>query len=467
MLKVNFFTPVTFGSHSKTYSEALLEQCDNYFYLGGRKAHVIPNSRVNGQKGTLLRNDTTPFFTTMVKVISYATIILPLIVLIAKALLRSMHPFYIDVKAMLEEGVDVSRETLEKISSLTIEQLENPNEHELIVHVGYGPKYIFSFKSDPHLIFTFWGSSRNGRRHSPAELYFKNMIKAEKACLMHQLDLLIIPRGKIVEVNGHSFIVQKLTPVDSSEKTQEHLYKTLSHLDETVRQLALFIIKTGFNGTHVRKMPIIDQAPEFVGNRRVALMDLELMDGPEEGIYGYNNYAGLLYFFYSEAQVDSVLREAERHEIFYKTFASKELKNEILACIEKRKKRDQFHVDHGIVANPLKPFTMTAFSELDLQEQGQYTSNGKTETITLGEVAQKVIDTMNQQLAESSDQDSLYRRRNLSLDFRQEPLKSYAQICNSENTNLQWIERILEVLKEKGSIFDICKEPNGHYKIHS
>lgn len=51
MDKINFFTPISYGSNSKTVCQFLTENIDNYFYLWGKTAEVIPvDLRENREK---------------------------------------------------------------------------------------------------------------------------------------------------------------------------------------------------------------------------------------------------------------------------------------------------------------------------------------------------------------------------------------------------------------------------------
>ena len=47
MSKLNFFTPVIYTPSPKSIGSSLLEKVDNYFYLGGKKAQVIPELTPN------------------------------------------------------------------------------------------------------------------------------------------------------------------------------------------------------------------------------------------------------------------------------------------------------------------------------------------------------------------------------------------------------------------------------------
>jgi len=80
MAALSFFTPIK-GSI-----------VDAYFDFGGEQATIIPGT--DHKKVILAKPETKPScWTTALKVISYCTIVFPLIMLIAKALLRLTRTF--------------------------------------------------------------------------------------------------------------------------------------------------------------------------------------------------------------------------------------------------------------------------------------------------------------------------------------------------------------------------------------
>jgi hypothetical protein len=94
MNKVSFFTPVKFNSQFPTVKNKLLEACDGYLSLGHRVAQVqyeIDKERVY----SVIECHIAPssVFQTALKVVSYFTVILPLLALCAKFFLRTTTDF--------------------------------------------------------------------------------------------------------------------------------------------------------------------------------------------------------------------------------------------------------------------------------------------------------------------------------------------------------------------------------------
>lgn len=97
MNQVSFFTPVTFAHENKTLSEKIFENVEGYLSLGSRKA-IISEGHVQ------FHEEKSPFYKTAAKVISYATVILPLIALIAKAIMR----FSYKINSITDVSSDIS-----------------------------------------------------------------------------------------------------------------------------------------------------------------------------------------------------------------------------------------------------------------------------------------------------------------------------------------------------------------------
>ncbi|MBI5273481.1 MAG: ankyrin repeat domain-containing protein [Chlamydiales bacterium] len=95
MQTINFCTPIDFGSYKQHIGDSLLEVADDYFYLGGKKAEVINNIDPQGYYPVQFDDETVSMMETVIKVVSYLTVIIPLIVFVAKVTLRSMYDFEI------------------------------------------------------------------------------------------------------------------------------------------------------------------------------------------------------------------------------------------------------------------------------------------------------------------------------------------------------------------------------------
>jgi hypothetical protein len=229
----------------------------------------------------------------------------------------------------LEKGIDVSPITIAKIKSLV----------PMILHLqkDIGIKYVqnhkvFQLQENPHLVFKMGVSSQlddqnkhevDGKSFDDAELIeyrFDNMITAKQVCLAHNLNLLVIPHAKKFTLTLEDrrkcvIIAEEYMNISAKESDQEEYYHTYSKdLNETARQLAVFVAKTGFHDVTPRNIPIINEAKDFVGSRRVALIDLEHLKDPIKGFAGDNfvRSRGLIRCV-SEDQIDIVIEEAHKN----------------------------------------------------------------------------------------------------------------------------------------------------------
>ena len=493
MAKVGFFTAVSFGDQPKSCTQSLLETVDNYFYLGGKKAYVIPgHAQQDGQSTILITKDSPAFLITALKVISYPTVVIPVILLIAKAVLRSIHSFHIiDAKQELEEGMDISQATIEKIQALMPQIQGRQNDEEITWHAS-GNNLVFSLNTIPNFIFKM---VRPGRKVLRAKRFlsaaqiseerFANMVKAKEFCLVHQLSLLVVPHAKKLNVAEMTLIAEECVNINQNESAQEHLYQ-LSGLNETARQLATFIAKTGFSDVEWRNMPLVDTAPEFQGNRRVALVDLEEMDGVNTGIFGGGfGRRGLVRCLASEEQIDIAITEASRHGVVNQDAA--QIKARRMEEIQSDRQLQQFYMRNGILENARKPIQVDDLASLglDLEEQGLMRTERRLQTgtgdgnwewettpVTMGQAVTDVIAAINKGIRETPENASLKGKRYICLDHDSPKkenlfLKEYHLLglpgngarmsYTDEELNRRWLKRITNALADGGHVFKLDK----------
>src|SRR5689334_5739705 len=89
----SFWTPVKYKEHAITQTHKVMEGIDGYFNLGGRVAVVVSPPQNNRNIDIQIQEDHSPLCLTILKIISYATIIIPAIMLVAKYILRSSYVF--------------------------------------------------------------------------------------------------------------------------------------------------------------------------------------------------------------------------------------------------------------------------------------------------------------------------------------------------------------------------------------
>ncbi len=131
MSEIKFNTPLRFENQpSKSCHQTLVEWVDSYFYLGGRTVRVIDSS-TNHLKIELANPPSSPsLITTSLKIISYFTLALPLLMLLAQTLLRSSYRFSFSLDSLdistlglnLDETCTVSLTNFDKNSHNIVEK---------------------------------------------------------------------------------------------------------------------------------------------------------------------------------------------------------------------------------------------------------------------------------------------------------------------------------------------------------
>lgn len=100
--------PVRFGEQ-KTFKQHIQERVEDYFYLGGKSAFVISAEVSGDSQGVFVKDQDQSRMKQVIlgaiKVISYMTVIIPLIMLIAKASFRLTHKFHIILEDTYESIV--------------------------------------------------------------------------------------------------------------------------------------------------------------------------------------------------------------------------------------------------------------------------------------------------------------------------------------------------------------------------
>lgn len=521
MSEISFFTPIHYGSQAKTAGEKAIENIDNYFHISGKKAVVIQGRTEDGKEKVLLSETKFSALTllkTISAVLSYFTIIIPFIMLISKAVLRSSHSYkLIDPKKELEEEINVDRapvdevnnaptkkidktkdleqakgelenglqipqSTIGKIQSLMPKILNEEKDDEIEYLQG---SKVFRLKEMPNLVFKMGMSFENSSKNS-MDARFENMIKAKEVCLVNNLGLLIIPHAKKFTFNTDDgckcvVIAEESMDINPIESAQEEFYHKYSkELNETARQLAIFVAKTGFNDVTPRNIPILNEAEDFHGPRRIALIDLEHMKSNINGFTGDDNGSCGLIRCVSEEQIDIVIAEARKNGVHINEDYEKQRR---LKEIESDKKLRQHYEKKGIVTGK-EPIQIDIDSlGLDLEEKGQISVYKKVndeveeseETVTMRKAVEDVVAKINQLIQEKSDKESTKGKRYILLNANKKPFSKYKNLgvaaekyfVNEEEKKKSWLNRIIQALVDKGHIFKLVKVNDHGYYIQA
>ncbi len=500
MESIGFFSPVTFGEQPKTVSQFLLETVDSYFYLSGKKFQVIPGYIEQGSEGGIFveqdsdgyfLDNPLPYLFTALKVISYFTVILPVIALIAKAVIRSFFSFHlIDVKKELEEGIEISDETTAKIQRLLVRILhpEDPDpepEHpdseiEWISTHTHGKNLVFSFPETPDLVFKYARPNMFARQFDNSDPFDK-IIKGREICLANNLDLLTMPHAKSLSVTASGqtcqIIAQERLSFNPDDTAQEELYRTSSQLDESMRQLAIFILKSGYSKVHLGNIPILEDGSSPDAPKHIGLIDIEETLSLYDGIFGTHK-GGLISCLASEEQIDLVFDEAKkRKRIFFEGYEGRirAAKRKRLDEIAADQRLLQFYEDKGIAQNPREHIQIDDLDSLglgdDLDQEGVYLTHitrfdGEIEWVqrrtTVRQTVLDIIERINESIDDSSDLSSTKGKRSVRINTHMEPFASHATVgltrfpfVVTQDSIDGWLGPILQVLVDKGHLFSV------------
>lgn len=92
MSKINFFTAVKYENRAQDCHQSFVEKVDDYFFLCGKKGLVLQGATKNG-KEVVLTQVRSSRLAQIAKVITYFTIFIPFLLIIAKVILRLTHTF--------------------------------------------------------------------------------------------------------------------------------------------------------------------------------------------------------------------------------------------------------------------------------------------------------------------------------------------------------------------------------------
>jgi hypothetical protein len=474
-MSLKFFTPIRYNLPHKTFCQSLLEKVDGFFYFGGRVATVTHIK--NNQEKAILNTPKTTFLSLLARVGKAAaclTIVTPLVMLIAKAILRSTHHFQlIDTRKKLEKGINIPESTIQKIQKL-LPQISTRKDDPELIWFSRGNNLVFKLPEEPNLVFKM-APPCNSKANESIEKRYACMLKAKEVCLTHQLGLLVIPHAKKFTVAGHTLIAEETLDFNPKESAQKEYYQKFSReLNETARQISTFIAKTGFNDVTWRNIPIMNEQDDFQGPRRIALIDLENMENAAHGFTGDPNQSCGLIRCVSEEQIDLVISEARKQGIAISDREVQQLKKIRLDQIADEKQREQFHKAKGIVTGR-EPIAVDIDSlGLDLDTEGKIqvitddpAHPWKEVPVTLRRVTEDVIKEINQSIQNASDLESVQGKRNVLLSRNEEPFRYYSQLGFSMDSNTLWLDRIIQALINKGHIYKLADNNGYGYHIQA
>jgi hypothetical protein len=230
---------------------------------------------------------------------------------------------HINPQEELEKDLNIPDEVISKIQKLIPKMWPGGKNDGKIKTKSFRSdnSSIFQLVEHPQFVFKFYDRCSNPfyinldclkeRSREAADERFKNMIKGKKVCLKDQLNLLVIPSAKKIEIEGTGIIVEQYLDLYPEERQEELLQEYSSYLDETIRQLSRFIGETDFDDVVPHNIPILKEDKKSYPPRRIALIDLERMNSRKKGLFE------LIRCCMSEKQIDIVMEEMHKQNIIH------------------------------------------------------------------------------------------------------------------------------------------------------
>lgn len=477
MSKVSFFTPVEYINPKKSAIEKCREKVDAYFHWRGKKAYIIKDG--SGKEKAVLRDAPVSILSTAAKVLSCFTIVIPLIMLAAKAALRLFYAVkLVDPEKKLGKGMELAgaKEEIERL----MPQIIGGEDNAAIEWLGKGNNRVFKLQTHPGLVFKTvtrrnGGVLRNGkmlRCESMMKERFASSLEAYTVKAIHQLGLLIIPKTKIFDINYqgnvYQVIAEESLDFNPSASAQERNYELLDGLDESVSQLSRFIAEFKFNDVTPRNVPILNESPQYLGSRRIGLIDIEHRESAIDGFIGGGNGSCGLIGTVGPRHVDAVIESARSYVPGIRESDLQSSRQRRLEQLEERNRLYQFYTDRGVVNGSEHVNIDHAALAIDLNEQAEV----EVERMENGElVSERIPVTMNMavnlmsahinaSIANSRENDTPHRRRLIPINTSSGLFRAFAQAGNpvhgssrEERDNRNWIKRVGRALIDAGYAF--------------
>jgi hypothetical protein len=385
---VPFFTPINFEDRPKGWSDSLLEFADFYFYLGGRTACVISDLNKEGSREITYKEGESSFLSTTLKVISYFTLVFPVIFFVIKAVLRLTSSFHLDeisrvmeyegeartrkVKQIVGEGI--SERAIALFRTLTVQAEGDPEE------LSIDHEDTMQLKDYPNLKF------RKVADAEDEEKLINRLVEVKQLCLEERLNLITFASVKQLEVamlddegdevTGSVRVQEWFEPSDAA--TQQRYYQTLSGLDKSLGQLAAYIAKMGIDSLNLERVLIIDTEEDFKGDRRIVILDMPGKVDEDDRInnasYAIFGSGGLIQLVTTEAQLDAVIAGAARYGVKeYNGATVAQIKENLMVGI---RAREQLEKGITVTAEELAEMGDSLSPEFD-SATGNLTLHGK------------------------------------------------------------------------------------------
>lgn len=517
---IGFFTAVKYADQPNSSFQRALEMVDNYFYVSGKKWHVIQDGAIGNKAAVLSGTNSSPL-ARVIKVISYFTILLPIVMLAAKALLRvclrSTYNFkVINLEERLAENLDLERAEITRsfvlakiqnkitdfiamadgshtealtrdVSGLTeYTVVKSGDQCEVTFRADGGPDFVQNYKFTLHL------NVDTAKSEQISQEYFANIVKIKEVCFANQLDMIHVPKAKkyTVENAGRdiSVIVEERLPFLNSpvKSQQEQSYREVSrdypeNMEKIVRQITTLVSRVDVDffqsgNVAIDNFPLLAQDRNLPDGmrHRVGVANLK-KNAVKVSKFEQKTFSqGLLKLASTPEQIKIINDERvkQKYVSYGKDVRSLRVKEIVadtnLETFYQNKAIDPAAADQpiNVVANGI------GFPQSLLDATATpvgFDSMPTGPTVTFAEAIDVVVNHINGCIQASVAEDTINARRSLKIDFKNltdNTLAGYHDLgivksfylFNSKN----WLTQILEGLKAHGDIFSFEVDSKNH-----
>jgi hypothetical protein len=330
-------------------------------------------------------------------------------------------------------------------------ELSNELSHTIIANRN---TKVFMIDRLPNFVF------KQSNCFNAIEHRFKCIKIAQKICDDNNLDKLVIPRAKIIILDGSTTLVEEYYDFNPTESFQKELYfSSGEELDEAIRQLTIFIAKSGFYDVTWRNIPIY--------NNKIILIDLEHLNNINKtaGFTGGGNGSCGLLGCVSIRHFDLVISELKKIKISFDVTQIKKYNEFEQLELQNVKK---FYSEHNIISG---------YELLKLRHESiSYLSVDSKFREKLIQLTCDTVKEINEQIKKSDSNDIPAGKRYLLLntnDFEKCYYKMDTTIPSDEQNihnnyksdkdyyDATYLGMVVQKLIEVGLIYKVVKR-NGH-----
>lgn len=369
----------------------------------------------------------------------------------------------------LEQDIVISEELVLKIKSCLdaiLMQEENESikfyscqDNHRVFTLNTASEFIFKMKAD--------GDIQTADYDDSVRIRYQKMVRAQTLIRTYKLGLLALPRAKLfsVDVEGKEYdiIAERKLDINTDKEVQERYFEEYANrLDESIRQLALFICKTGYSDVEYRNNPVMNSFDEK-GNCKIALIDIEEMYKSEIGLFGGGFRRTGLVGLVNEVQCRIIEGIALQNNINITLFPF--AFNERKKVLEEKWQLNQFYAKNGIASgNELLEVDIDTL-DLDLTRRGILKG---CKSVSVRKIVLDVINQINRLITANSKKKTIRERRFVILDIFYPPFNEYEAFSFEEGDESQkCLPLIIKSLIDKGHLFKLQDIDDRGYFIQA